>query len=375
MQYRMLGNTGLEVSVIGMGTEHLAGPREAVVSVVGEAIDAGVNYFDILFGAPDYRDSYGAAFRGKRDAVVIAGHLGNAFVDGQSITTHDPARCEAAFHDLLTRLRVDAVDVLMIQFVDEPDDYARVTGPGGMLEMAQRFKAQGKARAIGMSSHMTPPALDAVQSGLIEVCMFSINPAFDRLPGYLPRLESMWTVASQPDVVISQERKALYHACRSRGVGVVAMKPYGAGFLLNPAQPHPLTPVQCLQYALDQPGVAAAIPGMKNADELRAALRLLEASPEEKDYSAALAASQWNIGGACMYCNHCLPCPAGIDVAETLRLVDAAHQELTPVLREAYQQLAANASACLACGDCMARCPFQVDVAAKMRDGAAAFAG
>ncbi|MHB0938842.1 MAG: aldo/keto reductase [Armatimonadota bacterium] len=150
MQYRMLGNTGIEVSVIGMGTEYLSGPQEAVVSVVGEAIDAGVNYFDLLFSAPEYRENYGAAFRGKRDAVVIAGHLGNAYVDGQNITTHDPALCETAFHDMLERLRIDAVDVLMLQFVDDPDDYARVTGPGGILEMALRFKAQGKARTIGI---------------------------------------------------------------------------------------------------------------------------------------------------------------------------------------------------------------------------------
>ena len=225
---------------------------------------------------------------------------------------------------------------------------------------------------------MTPVSLQAVQSGLIDVLMFSINPAFDRMPGYLPGLELLLKAAlPEPEVEAANgpdARKALYHTCRSRGMGIVVMKAYGAGYLLNPAQPHPLTPVQCLQYALDQPGVATVVPGMKNAEELRAALHLLDASPEEKDYSAVLAGSQWNFAGECMYCNHCLPCPAGIDVAETSRLIDAARQEITPALREAYRQLAADASACLACGDCMERCPFQVDVVAKMRGGAAAFA-
>jgi len=377
MQYRMLGNTGIEVSVIGFGTEHLTDPRKAVVSVVSEAIDAGVNYFDLLFSAPEYREHYGAAFRGKRDAVVIAGHLGNAYVDGQSITTHDPALCETAFHDLLARLRIDAVDVLMLQFVDDPDDYARVTGPGGILEMARRFKEQGKARAIGMSSHMTPVSLDAVQSGLIEVLMFSINPAFDRMPGYLPRLDALLKAARperETEAIHGPDaRKALYHACRSRGVGVVVMKAYGAGYLLKPAQSHPLTPVHCLQYALDQPGVATVVPGMKNVEELRAALHFLDASPEERDYSAVLANSQWQMRGVCMYCNHCLPCPAGIDVADTLRLIDAARQGITPAIRQAYRQLATDASTCTACGSCADRCPFQVDVVAKMREGAAAF--
>ncbi|MHB0939506.1 MAG: oxidoreductase of the aldo/keto reductase [Armatimonadota bacterium] len=224
---------------------------------------------------------------------------------------------------------------------------------------------------------MTPVSLEAVQSGLIDVLMFSLNPAFDRMPGYLPGL-GLLLKAARPDRETEaanspDARKALYHACRSRGVGIVVMKAYGAGYLLNPAQSHPLTPVHCLQYALDQPGVATVVPGMKNAEELGAALRLLSASPEEKDYSAVLAGSQWNLQGECMYCNHCLPCPAGIDVAEALRLIDAARQEITPALRLAYQQLAADASACLACGDCMDRCPFQVDVAAKMREGVAAF--
>jgi len=377
MQYRMLGNTGIEVSLVGFGTEYLNGPREAVVSVAGEAIDAGVNYFDLLFSAPDYRDNYSAAFRGRRDKVVIAGHLGNAFVDGQNITTHDPALCEAAFHDMLARLRTDFVDVLMIQFVDESDDYARVTGPGGIMEMAHRFKAQGKARAIGMSSHMTPTALEAVQSGLIDVLMFSINPAFDHMPGYLSRLDALLKAAhpeSETAIPGPEARKALYHACRSRGVGVVVMKAYGAGYLLNPAQPHPLTPAHCLQYALDQPGVATVVPGMKNATELRAALHFLDASPAEKDYSAILANSHWQLQGACMYCNHCLPCPMGIDVAETLRLLDSARQGITPELRRAYEQLSASASDCTACGNCADRCPFQVDVVKKMSEGAAAFA-
>ena len=152
------------------------------------------------------------------------------------------------------------------------------------------------------------------------------------------------------------------------------MKPYGAGFLLDPRQPSPLTPAQCLQYALDQPGVATVIPGLKNGEELRAALHLLTATAEEMDYRAALVDSRWNMQGVCMYCNHCLPCPAGIDVAETLRLLDAARRGITPSLRRAYRQLAVKASDCTACGQCAERCPFQVEVVVRMREGAAAFA-
>lgn len=379
MRYRPLGQTGLRVSEIGFGTEHLVRPRASVVEVVAEALDAGVNYFDVLLSDPEYRDTYGAAFMGRRDNVVIAGHLGNAWVNGQSITTRDPALSEASLHDLLTRLRIDAVDVLMLQYVDEQDDYARLTGPDGLLVMAQRLKAEGKARCIGMSSHMTPTARAAVESGLIDVLMFSINPAFDRLPGYLPRLEAMWEASlgqlAEYDVDgRAKERTALYHACQVHGVGLVAMKPFGAGFLLRPEQPHPLTPVQCLQYALDQPGVSTVAAGFAHAEQLRAALRVLDASPAERDYGAAIRASRWAVQGLCMYCNHCLPCPAGIDIAATVRLIDTARHTLTPTVRDAYHALPAHAADCTHCGDCMTRCPFQVDVVAAMTEGAALFA-
>ncbi|MCK4234265.1 aldo/keto reductase, partial [candidate division WOR-3 bacterium] len=77
MKYRKLGKTGFDVSIIGLGTEYLnRKPRKNVVSVVHAAIDRGVNYFDLVFAFPDYRDNFGAAFIGYRDNVIIAGHIG-----------------------------------------------------------------------------------------------------------------------------------------------------------------------------------------------------------------------------------------------------------------------------------------------------------
>jgi aryl-alcohol dehydrogenase-like predicted oxidoreductase len=77
MNYRKLGRTNIDVSEIGLGTEYLNGqPRDTVVSVVHEAVDNGINYIDLLFAFPEYRDNFSAAIRGKRDKLVITGHLG-----------------------------------------------------------------------------------------------------------------------------------------------------------------------------------------------------------------------------------------------------------------------------------------------------------
>ena len=72
------------MGVISLGTEYLIEvPRETVCSVVRRAIDTGVNYFDVLFAYPHYRDNFGAAFEGVRDDILIAGHLGVAAANGQ----------------------------------------------------------------------------------------------------------------------------------------------------------------------------------------------------------------------------------------------------------------------------------------------------
>lgn len=380
MNRRILGRTGLSVGVIGLGMEHLENEsRETVVSVVREAAEGGAEWFDLFMATPGIRDSMGEAVRGIRDRVRIAGHLGAVLADGKTDRSRDPVPAGDAFHDLLRRLHTDHVDALMLFFVDEPDDYDRTFGPGGLAELAVRLKEAGKARCLGMSTHSVPSALKAVRSGLIDVLMFPVNPAFDLLPGSI-RLEALWEKetysrdagarrASLPD------RRGLYAECARRGVAVVAMKPFAAGLLLHAKNPSgiALSPVQYLHYALSQPGVAVAVPGCRTVAQVRECLRYLGATEAERDYSALSATDLWRIEGRCMYCNHCLPCPAGIDVAAVTRLLDAARSGMSDALRGPYRALDRGGADCTGCGLCSERCPFGVDVPAAMREAAALF--
>ena len=115
MQYRKLGRTGLDVCAIGLGTEYLNGQaREAVVTVVREAIDRGVNYLDLVFSFPEYLENLGAALRGHRERVFLTAHLGSTVKDGQYCKTRSVKRCERCFLDLLASLGTDHVDVLFL---------------------------------------------------------------------------------------------------------------------------------------------------------------------------------------------------------------------------------------------------------------------
>jgi predicted aldo/keto reductase-like oxidoreductase len=370
MEYRVLGRTGLRVSAIGLGTEYLIDlPREHVVSVVREATAGGINYFDLFFAQPRFRDIMGEAFKDLRESVILAAHLGAADRDGQYEKTRDPEECRRFFLDFLARYRTDHVDVLFLHNCDTPEDYERVMRPGGLLDMAKGFQREGKARFIGFSGHTVTTSLAAVKSGAVDVLMFTLNVTGNAVPG----------------------RMELLQECARRGVALVAMKPFAGGRLFQAmgeieltafhtggverklAHKPSITPVQCISYALSQIGVSTVVPGCKDLEQLSASLAFLSASEAERDYSAAVSGFAEYAPGQCVYCNHCLPCPSRIDVGRVIRMLETACERPTDAERAAYRALSATAADCIQCGDCAARCPFGVDVVARMETAAKRF--
>ncbi|MHC4711637.1 MAG: aldo/keto reductase [Planctomycetota bacterium] len=363
MEYRRLGRTGIDVGLVSLGTEYLIDlPLKHVEGVVREAAEKGVNYFDLFYGQGYFRDVMGAAFSGLREKVLLAGHLGAIERDGQSDRTREAPLAERFFEDFLRRFRTDHVDVLFLHNCDSREDYDAVMRGGGLSDLAQRLKAEGKARAVGFSGHTVSTARAAVDSGAVDVLMFPISLAGHAVEG----------------------KAELLKACARRDVGVVAMKPFAGGRLLQRTteveadawltgvddrkltRRSRLTPARCLSYALSQVGVSTAVPGCKDLSELAASLAFLEASLKERDFSAVLKDFEHYVDGECVYCNHCLPCPSSINIGAVLRLVDAAREGSAGLLRDEYAALAAGSDACVECGACVKRCPFGVDAMASV---------
>ena len=125
----------------------------------------------------------------------------------------------------------------------------------------------------------------------------------------------------------------------------------------------------------DQPAVACAVPGPRNAEQMRATLQYLEASEAEKEYSGVVGNLREILAGQCTYCQHCLPCQEGIEIGWVIWDLDQIPARGIEQIKEWYAGFPVKASACVECGVCVERCPFDVDIIAKMREAAAVFEG
>lgn len=375
MEYRKLGNTGIEVSVISMGCEGFAGKSdEEVMSDFDYLMDKGVNFVDMYSPEPCLRKAIGNAINGRRDKFVLQSHLCSVYIDGQYQRTRNLKLVKSGFEQMLREIGTDYIDVGMIHYVDSLKDWKRVND-NGILDYAKQLKAEGKIRVIGMSSHNPEVAIEAVKSGDISVLMFSINPCYDMQPAG-EDVEKLWADESYEHKLKNQDsqRKELYELCESRGVGIDVMKAYGGGDILDEKMSpfgRAFTPVQCISYSLTRPAVSAVMLGCKTIKEWDEALAYVTSAEDERDYSAVMSGmDKFTFEGHCLYCGHCAPCPQGISVASVTKFLNLTiAQGMVPeTVREHYKALPHHASECVECGACETRCPFMVKIIENMRN-------
>ncbi len=280
MRMRKLGRSGIEVSEIGIGTEYLYNvPKKMVISVIHEAIKNDINYFDIVFNVTNYIENLSAAFKNYIDDIIITCHLGSTEEEGKVQRTRNIDDCERTILKTIKTFGKGYIDIINLQFVKEKE-YEKIVTPGGLIDLAKRLQKEGKAKFLGLSTHNAIVGQKAAKTGEFDIIMNQINIANDLLPG----------------------REDFLKLCKNKGIGVVAIKPFAGGKLLQRNRtvsiakyqsggislkkkiPKDISPTKCLNYTLSQTGVSTTIPGVKNVEELKEILNFLNASKEEKDF-------------------------------------------------------------------------------------------
>ena len=380
MQYRRLGKTELRVSEIGLGAEWLERHDEAECrAVIQRASQQGINILDCWMSEPGVRTNIGKAIAGEREKWIIQGHVGSTWQGGQYVRSRDVEACRTAFEDLLRRLDTDYVDLGMIHYVDAQEDWEGILR-GPYLEYVLSLKEKGTIRHIGLSTHNPLIAIQAAESGFVEMLLFSVNPAFDLMPPTDDIDKYFGDYEDEAMAGIDPVRVKMYQLCEQKDVGITCMKPYAGGRLFDEKRSPfgaALTPVQCIHYCLTRPAVASVLCGYDTPEQVDAAVAYETASQEERDYAGVLAQAPKHsfAGGECTYCGHCKPCPMDIDIAMVNKLYDLAVMQptLPASLREHYAALPRRAGDCVGCRGCEERCPFGVKVAERMEKAKALF--
>ena len=373
MNYRTLGKTGIKVSEIALGCEGFLKKDEKFTQDMFDlAFENGVNFMDLYSPDPDMHRRVGRAIHKNRENFVLQAHICTVWENEQYRATRKIDEVKTAFEVMLKNLDTDYIDIGMIHYVDSLQTWNDIVN-GGIMQYALELKKQGKIKCIGLSSHNPIAAFEAVNSGLIEVLMFSVNPCYDLLPGN-EDVELLWADESyeKPLFNLDPQRERLYETCQRLGIGITVMKAFGGGDLLTDDSPagKAMTVSQCLHYALTRPAVSAVMSGVHTKEELEASLYYEKATDEEKDYASVFAAFpkiSWQ--GHCMYCGHCAPCPKGIDIATVTKFLNLAKAqgEVPETVREHYAVLKAKATDCIECRACEKRCPFGVEIVNNMR--------
>lgn len=357
MEYRTLPKGTERIGIIGLGLANLYEyPDAQIEETISCAVAHGVNYFDAVCGDIRTYEIFGRCIQGRRNQIYTQMHFGACYRRERYGFSRNLDLIRRSFEKVLHAVGTDYTDFGLIHCVDEEADLKTVMEKG-LLDYMVSLKRQGVVRHLGFSTHTPAVARRLLELDQMDLFMFSVNPAYDYRHGEL----------AYGGI---DERAELYRLALKKNVGISVMKPFSGGILLDSRRSPlgaALNRCQCLQYAMDRPAVLTCLPGCVTKEEVRQVLGYFEASKEDRDYSDISAAAPMEAVGRCVYCNHCAPCPAGIDIGLVNKYYDLA-QIGDALAASHYEKLRVHTDACTQCGHCDSRCPFHVAQSRKMTE-------
>ena len=274
---RVLGKTGVQVSMLGFGggSRFLSYSDDAAVAVLQKALDAGINYIDT---SDDYGKDHlseqrvAKAIKGRREQIFIATKLSN----------RDPQQSMRIVEASLKALQVDRLDLLHIHQLASEEDLAAIEAKGGILDQLHKIRDQKMTRFIGITCHADPVALKAaLERHDFDCTQMALNA------GMVAMMSGSKGMIPNPGMKPCFETLALPVAVRKK-MGILGMKIFAQEHLVGQAAPEKL-----LYYTLSLP-VAAAVVGMPKPEHVDETVRLVKAfkplpASEMKSMSSTLS--------------------------------------------------------------------------------------
>jgi hypothetical protein len=359
MQYRQFGQLDFKVSALGFGAMRLPTKDDKIDEVeatkmVRYAIDHGVNYVDTAYpyhGGDSETFLSRALKDGYREKVKLATKMPCWLIE----TPDDFAKF---LDEQLEKLQTDHIDIYLLHALwrERWDRMQKMD----VFEWAERAIADGRIGHLGFSFHGTLPLFKEVID------------AYD------------WTMCQIQYNLLNEDVQAgtegLEYAAE-KGVAVVIMEPLLGGALVNPPpdvqrvwDEAGANPVDvALRWLWHKPQVSVVLSGMNTLEQVQQNLASADVSgvdtltEEEVDLVVRVQEAYKGLDSIpCTKCAYCMPCPNGVNIPRNFELYNQAavygNESLARNLYNYHMPEAERASACIACGECEAKCPQQIQI-------------
>lgn len=329
MQYKILGKTGLKVSALGLGgipVQRIT--KEEAKALLEYLSQNGVNFIDTARGYTVSEEYLGYALSGGlREKYIIA-------TKSMARSYSDMAR---DIDISLANLNTDYIDLYQLHNPRTEADLELVFSENGAMRALLEAKSSGKIKHIGATAHSADTLEKLMAHSEIETVMFPFN-------------------------IVENQGFSAMDTAAEKNIGFIAMKPLAGG---NIESGH-----LAVRYCLSDKRCTVAIPGMATIDEARANISAAnDLSPLTDDEKAEIEKIQTELSGDfCRRCGYCAPCSVGIDIPTCFVMQGyLEHYDLAEWGRARYLAMKVTASACIGCGKCEQRCPYNLPIREKLK--------
>lgn len=370
MHYRILGKTGLKVSILGFGCMRLPikdiskakVDEEEAIRLIRMGIDGGINYVDSAYR---YHKSKSEIILGKalkdgyREKVVLETKL---YTPKLKVAED----FDTLLAEQLKKLDVDCIDIYLVHGLSFKR-YEDIIVKLNILEKAREAKKLGKIKHFGFSSHDEPENIrKLIDTNHFEVMLVQFN-------------------------FLHRDNEEVIKYAAEKGMGVVLMGPNAGGRLgVEPPERmrELLTPTRKnfidlgLKYVWSNPGVTVALSGMSSEEMVNDNLELASQkdillSAEERIRVDKITLGYKEITEInCTQCGYCEPCDQGVNIRLILELlmISVGRAGDWEDAKNKYKLIGKHkkfpgkqADACIECQDCESKCPQEIPIVSRLQ--------